>query len=121
MAVNIVDNTNFGPSISTNMGEVTVVLLHDFYGECGSAHQRALATIESVALYYEQYTLPSVQFFRGNKTDITMVQTDIKYVQCTPSYYFYVGDGSGGYDEYYRHNGPMNAEQIKYYIEQQRG
>ena len=119
MAVNIVDNTNFSGAISTSGGEVSVVLLHDFYGECGSAHQRALATIESVALYYQQYTLGNILFFRGNKTDITMVETDIKNVQCTPSYYFYVGDGAN-FAEYYRHNGPMSAEQIKYFIEQKR-
>ncbi|MDZ7816948.1 MAG: hypothetical protein U5N86_13470 [Planctomycetota bacterium] len=66
--------------------------------------------------------MPSVQFFRGNKTDITMVQTDIKYAAATPSDYFYVGYGSGGaLMSTDRHNGPMNAEQIKYYIEQQRG
>ena len=117
--VRIVDNTDFSASIPVTAEAVSVVLLHDFYGSCGSDQQRALSIIEGVALHYAQYTLTGVSFFRGNKTDITMIETDIKNVQCTPSYFFYVGDGSNA-NEYYRNNGPMSAEQIKFYIEQKR-
>ena len=118
--VSKVNNTNFSTQVSSNAGEVTVVAVFDFYGECGSVHQRTRATMESVAMYYAQYGLGNVHFRRGNKTDEVMLETDIGNVQCTPSYYFYLGDG-GGFEEYYRHKGAMSAEQIKYFIEQQRG
>ena len=115
-----VTNANFSASIDITADVVSVVLLFDPYGECGSVHQQALADLEAAFLYYQQYSLPSVLFFKGDVADRTMVETDIKNVQCAPSFYFYVGDGVG-YAEYYRNNGILSVEQIQYYIEQKRG
>ncbi len=114
-----VDSVNFAASIVTTINAVSVVLLFDPYGPCGSVHQQSLANLEVAYLYYRQYGMLNASFFKGDVVDRAMVEVDIKNVQCAPSFFFYVGDGAA-FTEYHRHYGVMSAEQIKYFVEQKR-
>lgn len=121
MALEIVTNANFATTVgaAVGAGQVYVLLVQNFVPSINSCDKAAEATMLAAQMHYSQYSLTNVTFGTADSHDRTLLSTQLLNILQTPTFVFFVGDGVAN-AEYFRYEGTLDLDALKYNIERQR-